>query len=755
MPELSFSVFRSYNNANGETEGVGYSFDDIVEGILTPIYTGGPPASELVKAGEDFYNAEKRKLPLWSGSTFRGSRSNINFVSAWFIGFDVDGRHVEEHEVRAALAPFRGFAYTTTRSTKGAMRWRVGVLLSAPVTCASDFRATRDALAEYLQDIGAVGSKDPARQFFWPRKDPELVAFQTHGAAFPPVKAFKVQVDLSSPDARGPEHDDYVYRLGMATEHAKTCLANAPGDGGRALFVASQVLVRKYELPLETARTLLREHFNPRCLDWDGQAYPWEEEDLERKLEQARDCGEFPIGCVGEDMLDPSAVGREAAHRPTPAIPTHRRLCKNPQHSYKCQLGDVANGEKDKKSLADVVCLLVSHPDWMGVLQHDEFSDKILAVDPPISLNAEGGTGLTDTDAVNIRYQLEVCHDSLVSKEQAWDAAISAASKHTFHPVKDYLRSLPAGDPRALDGLAAKLFGAVDHIEEVYLRKFLVAAVRRVFKPGTKVDSALVLYEPQGGKQKSTFVSVLFGAWTTSLKVKSLGDTEVARKLQGNWCLEMGEMGAIARSDLEVVKDFMSCTEDFYRAPYGRTYQRRGRQCVFIGTTNTQGFIKDEAHARRFWPITVRHAVDLEYLRAHRDEIWAAAMAIAFSSDAWLYDELHWLAADERLLAVEGSKEYQDQDAWYPRIEEYCAGKGLVKTERIFADCFAGQAGDGGFDNAKRDRIVAVLKHLGCTNASKWDKVLKKHQNGWVTPNELAEREPSQQAFVPPERRPN
>lgn len=555
-----------------------------------------------------------------------------------------------------------------------------------------------------------------------------------------------------SPIARGPESHDWAARLERAVECSKTFEIDVKGDGGAAAFVLCQLLVRRYALPLDVAHDLFVEHANPRILQ-DSHG-PWLGEELVYKLEQARDMGSVEEGAPG-DMYDLSAIGREVAHRPTPAIPTHRRLCKNPQHSYKCQLGDVANGEKDKKSLADVVCLLVSHPDWMGVLQHDEFSDKILAVDPPISLNAEGGTGLTDTDAVNIRYQLEVCHDSLVSKEQAWDAAISAASKHTFHPVKDYLRSLPAGDPRALDGLAAKLFGAVDHIEEVYLRKFLVAAVRRVFKPGTKVDSALVLYEPQGGKQKSTFVSVLFGAWTTSLKVKSLGDTEVARKLQGNWCLEMGEMGAIARSDLEVVKDFMSCTEDFYRAPYGRTYQRRGRQCVFIGTTNTQGFIKDEAHARRFWPVTVRHAVDLEYLRAHRDEIWAAAMAIAFSSDAWLYDELHWLAADERLLAVEGSKEYQDQDAWYPRIEEYCAGKGLVKTERIFADCFAGQAGDGGFDNAKRDRIVAVLKHLGCTNASKWDKVLKKHQNGWVTPNELAEREPSQQAFVPPERRPN
>jgi len=112
----------------------------------------------------------------------------------------------------------------------------------------------------------------------------------------------------SSPVARGQDSADWDFRWREATKHCQTCVAIAPGDGGAALFVVAQVLVRTYELPLDAAMALLVQVWNPRVLDADGNPYPWDEDDFVRKLEQARDVGTFRVGCAPEGMQDLGAV---------------------------------------------------------------------------------------------------------------------------------------------------------------------------------------------------------------------------------------------------------------------------------------------------------------------------------------------------------------------------------------------------------------------------------------------------------------
>lgn len=540
----------------------------------------------------------------------------------------------------------------------------------------------------------------------------------------------------SSPVARGQDAADWNFRWNEALRHCQTCVATAPGDGGATLFTVAQVLVRTYELPLDLAMMLLVQVWNPRVQDEHGQPYPWDEDDFIRKLEQARDVGTFAVGCAPEGMQDLGAVFAEVRLAEKVSVASPRKV-KAAGHVYKCKPGDVPNGERSKASLGDVIRVLSSHPDWAGTFQYDAFADKIIAVDPPIRLQAEGPLGLQDVDVINVRLELEVMHDMLIGKEQAWDAVSSAAHLHTFHPVQDYLRSLPAGDPRVFDGLAARLFGAIEPIEEVFLRKFMVAAVRRAFKPGTKVDSALVLYEEAGGKQKTTFIKELFGFdWVTTLSHKT---AEVGRMIQGNWCIDMGEMGAVTKGELEEMNEFMTACDDFYRAPYGRTFQRRLRGAVLTGTTNNPSFMRTSAHARRFWPIEIRKMIDMAYLRANRDMLWAAAVALAFATPMsdWLFDGAHWLDGAELVDAAGVGEAYQDQDAWHDSIEQHLHGRTLTTPAEIYAVLFAGGQGEGGFDNRKKARIIQALKHIGCV--SKATRVSGKVAKRWHVPKRLAE----------------
>lgn len=60
------------------------------------------------------------------------------------------------------------------------------------------------------------------------------------------------------------------------------------------------------------------------------------------------------------------------------------------------------------------------------------------------------------------------------------------------------------------------------------------------------------------------------------------------------------------RSEIEGVKNFISKTEDSYRPAYGRVTKNFPRQCIFIGTTNRDEFLKDDTGGRRFLPVKVK-----------------------------------------------------------------------------------------------------------------------------------------------------
>ena len=72
------------------------------------------------------------------------------------------------------------------------------------------------------------------------------------------------------------------------------------------------------------------------------------------------------------------------------------------------------------------------------------------------------------------------------------------------------------------------------------------------------------------------------------------------------WLLELGELAGLRKTDVEVVKAFVSRTDDIYRPSYGRTVESHPRQCIIVGTTNSEsGFLRDITGNRRFWPIKV------------------------------------------------------------------------------------------------------------------------------------------------------
>lgn len=187
-----------------------------------------------------------------------------------------------------------------------------------------------------------------------------------------------------------------------------------------------------------------------------------------------------------------------------------------------------------------------------------------------------------------------------------YDIAVSKVTDdRSYHPIKEFLAALPEWDeiPR-VDTLLVDFLGAADNAYvRAVTRKTLVAAIARVMSPGCKFDTMLVLSGPQG-KGKSTLIAKLCGEWfNDSLLLSDTKDKTAAEKLQGYWILEIGELAGLKKTDIETLRGFLSRQNDIYRAAFGRRATPHPRQCVFIGTTNADTYLRDITGNRRFWPV--------------------------------------------------------------------------------------------------------------------------------------------------------
>ncbi|RYR80723.1 virulence-associated E family protein, partial [Staphylococcus pseudintermedius] len=121
-------------------------------------------------------------------------------------------------------------------------------------------------------------------------------------------------------------------------------------------------------------------------------------------------------------------------------------------------------------------------------------------------------------------------------------------------------------------------------VNRVVTRKTLVAAVARVMNPGCKFAYMLTLYCPQGAGT-SAILKKQGGAWFSDSLVSVTGK-EAYEALQGEWIMEMAELAATRKAEVEAIKHFISTQIDRFRVAYGHYIEDFPRQCIFIGPTN-------------------------------------------------------------------------------------------------------------------------------------------------------------------------
>jgi putative DNA primase/helicase len=277
--------------------------------------------------------------------------------------------------------------------------------------------------------------------------------------------------------------------------------------------------------------------------------------------------------------------------------------------------------------------------------------------------------GWSDADLASLTAYLDRVYH-IFSPSKLKNALLTITAERSFHPIKEYLEGLPAWDgKKRLETLLIDYLGAEDssYVRAV-TRKTLVAAVARVYEPGIKFDTVLVLSGPQG-IGKSMFFAKLGGIWfSDSLTISDMRDKTGAEKLQGFWVMEIGEMNGIKKVEVETVKSFASRQDDKFRVAYGTVVESHPRQCVICGTSNSQHFLRDVTGNRRFWPVQVTGECSLHPWNMDKpllEQIWAEALTLYNAGEELI------LKGNDAEMAAEKQQEALENDDREGLVREY------------------------------------------------------------------------------------
>ena len=331
-------------------------------------------------------------------------------------------------------------------------------------------------------------------------------------------------------------------------------------------------------------------------------------------------------------------------------------------------------------------------------------------------------------------------------KERNFEVAFnSIVDNRRFHPVRDYLDSLPKWDGvKRVEEVFIKFLSADDNdYTRAITKKTFAACVARACHPGTKFDSIPVLDGAQG-IGKSTLIKYLAGEefFSDNLSLTDMNDKTAAEKIQGNWLIEIGELSGMKKADIEKVKSFVSTTDDKYRASYGRVVESHPRQCVIFATVNGdgRGYLRDITGNRRFWIVkcnqTLQKRMWDENDKNYRDQFWSEAKEI-YESGEELYLEGNLLdiatdyqnealEQDERVGIVEQylnrllPTNWHEMDLYKRRSflngDDFICEKGTIqRTEvsnaEIWCECFGKSQSD--LKSSDSYQLAAIMKQIG------------------------------------------
>lgn len=316
----------------------------------------------------------------------------------------------------------------------------------------------------------------------------------------------------------------------------------------------------------------------------------------------------------------------------------------------------------------NIELILDNDPILKGMVSYDELAGNLIIIRDLAWRDNAKDSYWSDNDDVAVESYIEKSYKFNASKKIR-ESIQALANKYHYHPVKNYFSALPEWDgvTRAetifIDYLGAE---DSDYVRSI-TRKALSAAVSRIYTPGIKWDYMVTLVGEQGCG-KSSLLAKLGMSWFSD-SITSFAGKEGMESIQKVWIVEVSELTATTRADVETVKQFITKQVDEYRPAYGRNKISRPRQCVLFGTTNDSLFLRDTTGNRRF-PIIECGSLGSSKYKVRDltqdivDQIWAEVLTYYKNEKLYLSEELE-------VVARELQDAHMDENPYAEAIRNY------------------------------------------------------------------------------------
>ena len=152
---------------------------------------------------------------------------------------------------------------------------------------------------------------------------------------------------------------------------------------------------------------------------------------------------------------------------------------------------------------------------------------------------------------------------------------------------------------------------------------------------------------------------------------------DVSQHLRGKWLIEVSEMHAMGRAETRSLKPSSPELQNATGQAMAGLEVVEPRQCVFIGSTNKEAYLRDETGGRRFWPVKVGE-IDIHGLKSDRDQLFAEATHCYRAGEPW------WPDRDfEREYMIPEQEARYEPDTWDENIRDFVAVRTRVTIGEI------------------------------------------------------------------------
>lgn len=649
--------------------------------------------------------ADKKDVGGFVGGRLRGSRrKSEDVVSRSLITLDADNAYPGLWDDAAVMLPWRMCAYSTHSHRPDKPRLRFLLPTSREVT-PDEYPAVARRVAQMIGiETMDPTTYQPARLMYWPShsRDAEYLLYEQEGETLDPDAILATYNNWRNASEWPTSSGEAEIRVAAAKHQGDP--TEKPGIVGR--------FCRAYDVPA-AIETFLSDKYRAE----QGGRYTW--------IDGTTACGAvlYDDGAFlySNHSTDPAQgqlcnafdlvrIHKFADRDTDPTVEITKRPSYLAMCDFAASLPDLKEAmvrevnadfedmrdqsewvhqlECNKKTglieptIENLRLILTYDEAFRGKLAFNAFSGRLVwRSAPPWNpferVQYENGRPFTDADAANLRNYFQK-HWKVNAPKALDDALTSVSDANAFNPVREYLDSLTWDGIERLDTLLVRFMRAQDTpFTRAATRKWFTGAVKRIYEPGCKFDSMLVLIGEQG-VGKSRLPLIMSRGWFTDSLPSMSGDKSSFEALSGKWIVEVAELAAAKKSEQESIKNFVSKQTDSYRQAYAHYTQDYPRQCVFFGTTNDPEPLHDPTGARRFWTIEVEgfERGVLTGLEEERDQLWAEAKHRYHAGETlWLDDEAvnaeavalqdHYTVHDEMEASI---LEYLDRrlpEGWY------------------------------------------------------------------------------------------